>query len=89
LFVGNAAGFCREQIRTGMKWRRYEMPSRMGQVTAGGFSTTRRMALLSGIFSPSPLSRMIVATLSNSSGTLHFNFFTNLIGLIEFSNKLN
>jgi hypothetical protein len=53
-----------------MKWRRYEMPSRMGQVTAGGFSTTRRMALLSGIFSPSPLSRMIVATLSNSLGTL-------------------
>jgi len=71
VYVANAAGFCKAQARTIMKWRRYEMPSRIGQVTAGGFSTTRRMALLSGIFSPSPLSRMIVATLSNSLGTLH------------------
>lgn len=74
-----AAGFYRGQRRTRMKWQRFEMQSEQGQATVEGFSITRRMELLFGIFSLLLLSKMTLERPLNLLGTHSFPLFHLLL----------
>lgn len=74
----DAVGFCRGRIRTRMRWIKYDMRSKQEAVTVAGFITTRRMAPLSGTYSPLLLSKTKMERPSNSLGkSVFFILFVN------------
>lgn len=67
VFVGSA-GFYRGRRRIRRRWIKYDMQSKPELATAAGSTTTKKMALLFGIYSLSLRSKMKTEKPSNSSG---------------------